>query len=88
MASDFVVEVQVDHAIATLSRRLCRAHPSLRKPNDGIHLASAVLSNIDEFHTFDHDDLLVLSGKVLRANGTVLTMMEPQIILGGTTPLA
>ncbi len=88
MASDFVVEVQVDHAIATLSRRLCRAHPPLRKPNDGIHLASAVLSNIDEFHTFDHDDLLVLSGKVLRANGTVLTMMEPQIVPGGTTPLA
>lgn len=76
--SEFVVEVQVDHAIATLARRLCREHPPLKKPNDGVHLASAVLSNVDQFHTFDADDLLALAGKVNRADGTILTMCEPE----------
>ncbi len=83
--SDFVVEVQVDHAIATLARRLCREHPPLKKPNDGIHLASAVLSNVDQFHTFDADDLLVLAGKVNRADGAILTMCEPEVAGYGQT---
>lgn len=85
IASDFVVEVQVDHAIATLSRRLCRAHVPLKKPNDGIHLATAVLSNVDEFHTFDADDLLVLAGKVHRLDGSILEMCEPYIATGTET---
>lgn len=76
--SDFVVEVQVDHAIATLSRRLCRQHAILKKPNDGIHLASALLNNLDEFHSFDHDDLIRLNGSVQRADGKTLLMCEPQ----------
>lgn len=46
VSSDFVVEVQVDHATASLSRRLCRQHPPLKKPNDDIHLATAVMSNV------------------------------------------
>jgi predicted nucleic acid-binding protein len=78
MAAEFVIQVQVDHAVGTLSRRLCRAHAPLKKPNDGIHLASAVLNNVDEFHTFDRDDLLPLAGMVKRANGTTLDICEPQ----------
>lgn len=77
MESDFVVEVQVDHAIATLARRLCRTHAALKKPNDGIHLASAVMNNVDQFHTFDADDLLILNGSVQRADGQLLLMCEP-----------
>lgn len=76
--SDFVVEIQVGHAIATLARRLCREHPPLRKPNDGIHLASAVLNNVDQFHTFDANDLLVLARKVNRADGTILMMCDSE----------
>jgi predicted nucleic acid-binding protein len=87
ISSDFVVEVQVDHAIATLSRRLCREHPPLKKPNDGVHLATAVISNVDEFHTFDADDLLVLSGKVRRQDGAILVMCEPYIVGAETIPL-
>lgn len=75
--SDFVVEVQVDHTIALMARRLCRAHPPLKKPNDGIHLASAVINNLDEFHSFDGDDLLVLAGKVMRQDGQPLLICEP-----------
>lgn len=77
IASDFVIEVQVDHEIAVMSRRLCRRHLPLKKPNDGIHLASAIVNNIDEFHTFDQDDLLILNGKVNRADGTELMMCKP-----------
>lgn len=80
ISSDFVTEVQVDHEIAVLSRRLCRLHPPLKKPNDGIHLASAIVNNLDEFHTFDSDDLLVLNGSIHRANGTLLNMCKPYSI--------
>jgi predicted nucleic acid-binding protein len=79
--SEFVVEVQVDHAVATVSRRLCRKFGPpigpLKKPNDGVHLASAVINNLDEFHTFDADDLLKLDGKVLRQDGTLLKICLP-----------
>ncbi|MGJ7574549.1 type II toxin-antitoxin system VapC family toxin [Variovorax sp. RB2P76] len=81
--SEWVVEVQVDHAIATLARRLCREHPPHKKPNDAIHLASAVLNNLDEFHTFDQDDLLVLAGRVLRQDGMLLSICKPQPPDGG-----
>lgn len=85
--SDFVVEIQVDHAIAVLSRRLCRKHAPLKKPNDGIHLASAVLYNLDEFHSFDHDDLVVLAGSVLRQDGQPLIICEPYVIHNNQAPL-
>lgn len=85
IASDFVVEVQVDHAIATLARRLCRQHSQLKKPNDGIHLATAAMSNVEEFHTFDADDLLVLAGLVHRQDGILLKMCEPYIASGRET---
>jgi predicted nucleic acid-binding protein len=81
IASDFVTEVQVDHEIAVLSRRLCRQHLPLRKPNDGIHLASAIVNNLDEFHTFDFGDLLVLNGSISRANGSLLKMCKPYLIV-------
>lgn len=80
IASDFVVEVQVDHEIAVMSRRLCRKHAALKKPNDGIHLASAIVNNLDEFHSYDQDDLVVLNGDVVRANGTILKICEPYAV--------
>ncbi len=80
MQSDFVQLVQVDQEIGIRSRRLCRNHACLKKPNDGIHLASAVVNNIDEFHSFDVDDLLRLNGDVMRADGAKLVMCKPYII--------
>jgi predicted nucleic acid-binding protein len=74
---DFVQEVQLDHDIGVLARRLCRAHEQLKKPNDGIHLATAVLWNLDEFHTFDRDDLLRLNGSVKKQNGSNILICEP-----------
>ena len=53
---DFVTEVQVDHDIAVVARRLLRSNQQLKKPADAIHLATAVLYNLDEFHTYDGDN--------------------------------
>lgn len=74
---DYVVEVQVDHDIGIMSRRLCRQHSKLKKPNDGIHLGSAVLNNIDEFHTFDRENLIPLNGSIKRQDGELLLICEP-----------
>lgn len=75
--SGFVIEVQVDHEIAVMSRKLCRSHAKLKKPTDGIHLASAVRWDVDEFHTFDGADLLPLDGQVHRADGKLLKICIP-----------
>lgn len=74
---DFVVEVQLDHSVAVKGRALCRAHAKLKKPNDGVHLATAVLWNCDEFYTIDGTDLLPLNELVQRADGTNLPIIEP-----------
>jgi len=74
---EFLVEVQLDHDIGVLARRLLRAHPELKKPADAIHLASAALNNVDELHTFDGENLLVLNGKIVRRDGKLLVICVP-----------
>lgn len=73
----FVVIVQVDADVGIDARRLLRQHAMLKKPADGIHLASALANNVDEMHTFDGENLIPLSGKVNRADGTALTICLP-----------
>lgn len=74
---EFLIVVQVDLDIGTQARRLLRSHPKLKKPADAIHLATAVLYNLDEFHTYDEANLLALNGKVLRQDGTPLKICVP-----------
>lgn len=74
---EFLVVVQVDYDIGVLARRLLRKHPKLKKPTDAIHLATAVLNNIDEFHTYDGRNLLPLSGVVKRQDGAPLKICLP-----------
>lgn len=74
---EFLVEVQLDHDVGVLARRLLRKHPELKKPADAIHLASAVLNNIDELQTFDGENLLSLNGKVERRDGRPLVIRNP-----------
>jgi predicted nucleic acid-binding protein len=69
--------IVVDERIGTAARRLMRLHPQCKKPSDGIHLASALALNVDEMHTYDGSDLLVLNGKVNRADGKPLTICTP-----------
>ena len=77
MKQDFVQLVQVDLDVASKARGLCRKHQKLKKPNDGIHFATALIYNCDEFHTTDDKDLLPLSGLENTDNGKPLPVILP-----------
>jgi predicted nucleic acid-binding protein len=74
---DFVVIAQVDVDTGHMARRLLRRHSKLKKPPDAVHLATAVLNDLDEFHTFDGTNLLPLNGEVKRADGVALGISFP-----------
>lgn len=74
---DFLVVVQVDHRVGIYARRLLRSNSILRKPNDAIHLASAALNNLDEFHTSDRENLLPLDGEISCEDGRSLKICLP-----------
>src|SRR5712692_9784033 len=74
---DFVNRVQVDFDVGVLARRLLRAYPVIGKPQDGIYLATALLNNVDELHTYDRENLLGLSGKIDRKDGIKLQICHP-----------
>lgn len=74
---NFITRVQVDFDVGTLARRLLRLYPAISKPQDGIHLATALLNNIDELHTYDRQDLLDLSGIIERKDGSKLKICHP-----------
>jgi hypothetical protein len=69
--------VLLDERIAVSARRLLRHHPECKKPTDGIHLATALMLNVEEMHTYDGSDLLNLSGRVNSSNGTPLVICTP-----------
>jgi predicted nucleic acid-binding protein len=78
LSQPYITHVQVDQDVAMEARRLLRARlPGLRKPNDAIHLASAVWHDIETFHTFDREDLLPLNGLVSCQNGKPITVCKP-----------
>lgn len=74
---DFVKRAQVDYDTGVLARRLLRTYPDIRKPQDGIHLATALFHNLDELHTFDRKNLLDLSNKIDRRDGQKLKIYHP-----------
>lgn len=73
----FVQRVQVDFEVGVLARRLLRTYPVIAKPQDGIHLATALIYNVDELHTFDRENLLGLTGKIDRQDGVKLRINPP-----------
>jgi hypothetical protein len=72
-----VTRVQVDFDVGTLARRLLRTHPGIVKPQDGVHLATALLNNVDEMHTYDRENLIGLSGLIERRDGARLRIGHP-----------
>ncbi len=60
--SESIIKFNVDVDVGNLARRLLRRHPEIGKPQDAIHVASCLLNNVDELHTFDGEDLLALAG--------------------------
>lgn len=81
LAQDWVTTVVADWDVGMKARDLFRLHMAdgLKKPQDALHLAVAVLENVSEMHTFDNKDLLRLNGKVRREDGTLLTICTPPV---------
>lgn len=78
LRQSWIRPIIVDERIGVLARRLMRSHPACKKPSDGIHLASALVLNVDEMHTYDGADLLGLDGKVSRLDGQMLKICAPK----------
>lgn len=74
---EFVHKVSVDVDVGKVARRLLRRFPGIGKPQDAIHVATCLLNNVDELHTYDRDDLLGLSGKLDRLDKRKLTICPP-----------
>lgn len=77
MLQPFVNYSVLDEMTAVLAKKLLRTHGEIKKPMDGLHLATAVLRNVDEMHTYDGADLLALNGCVCRADGNPMTICLP-----------
>lgn len=75
--SDLVKTVQVDIDVGKVARRLLRRFPTIGKPQDAIHVATALMENVDEFHTFDKKDLLGLDGHLERYDKQKLRICHP-----------
>jgi predicted nucleic acid-binding protein len=74
---EFVTKVQVDVDVGLLARRLLRQYPTIKKPQDAIHVATCLLNNLDELHTFDGSDLLTLDGQIPRRDRQNLRICIP-----------
>lgn len=75
--NEYILIVPVDRYVGTLARKLMQSgHPGL-KPADAVHLATALVAEAPEFHTFD-GPLLKLSGRIERlAGGGYLEICKP-----------
>ncbi len=74
---EFVKVIQVDTDVRRGARVLLRTHPTIGKPQDAIHVASALIENVTELHTFDREDLLKLDGVIKCQNGEPLRIKRP-----------
>ena len=73
---DYILVINLDRLSGEKARDLMMRNLAGLKPPDATHLASALVANVDEMHTFD-DGLLALNGRVDKADGTKLKIMKP-----------
>ena len=83
--TDYVLMVSLDRFVAEQARKLMQAGHGL-KPADASHVATALISSVDEMHTFDKK-LLGLSGKIERPDGSKLRICKPAPLGANTAPL-
>jgi predicted nucleic acid-binding protein len=76
LLQDFIYPVEVNREIGVFARKLMR-RLDIPKPQDAVHLATAVLFNLDEFHTYDGSDLLKLDRLINRSDGQRLFICTP-----------
>lgn len=77
--SEYIKKINVDVDVGNLARRLLRRHPRLGKPQDAVHVASCLLANLDELHTFDGSDLLKFDGALPKRDKTKLKICLPPL---------
>jgi len=77
--SEFIKKISVDVDIGNLARRLLRRNVGLGKPQDAIHVASCLLANLDELHTFDGSDLLKFDRLFPRRDRVKLKICAPPL---------
>jgi predicted nucleic acid-binding protein len=78
---DHILIVPVDRLVGTRARDLIYSQSEKKtehtpKPADAVHIATALISNADELHTFD-DKLIGLTGKLVKDDGTLLRICRP-----------
>jgi predicted nucleic acid-binding protein len=75
--NDYILRTNVDKFVSEKAQSIMgsRFGKGL-KPPDATHLASAIVSNAEEMHTFD-TDLLKLDGKIAKTDGTFLKICKP-----------
>ncbi len=78
--SEFIKKINVDVDVGNLARRLLRRHAELGKPQDAVHVASCLLANIDELHTFDGKNLLKFNGLLPRRDKVKLKICVPPLL--------
>ncbi len=81
---EYVLLVTLDRAIGEKARELMQGGYSGLKPLDATHLATAIVANAHEMHTFDRK-LLDLDGLLAKAGGSNLKICKPDP--GGSLPL-
>ena len=74
---NFVNRIQVDSDVGRAARSLLRKYPTIGKPQDAIHVASALIENVHVLHTFDRADLLKLNGVLFCQDGLPLQILIP-----------
>ncbi|GAM01956.1 type II toxin-antitoxin system VapC family toxin [Sphingomonas parapaucimobilis] len=79
----FVKLINLDPMVAKRARKIIRETSKLKKRQDAVHLASAVIWNIPIFHTYDRVDLLHLNGAINCMDGTVMQIAEASDPFGG-----
>jgi predicted nucleic acid-binding protein len=73
---DYVLLVNLDRFSGEKSRDLMMVGYSGLKPPDAVHLAAAIVANVEEMHTFDRD-LLKHDGMIDKPDGTKLKIVKP-----------
>jgi predicted nucleic acid-binding protein len=82
--NDYLLLVALDTFVGVRARELMLGGYAGLKPPDACHVATAVISNVDEMHTFD-GALLKLDEKIDKADGTKLRIFKPRT--EGSAPL-
>lgn len=74
--NEYILILPVDRYVGTLARKLLQSSSGALRPPDAVHLATAIIADASEFHTFD-GHLLKLDGKINKPNGGTLIIRKP-----------